>query len=142
MPFYPRSAMDLLLAKAMPDDLVDLIAVSVFKAVKYLHSKGFCFGDIKPTNIMLGAAEPVLIDLAAIVPLGDMIVESSMVYCLDSRLDVASEVLDYFCLGSTISQLMGVQITTRGSLLQYHQLMPEKAASCIAVKCLSFDPIT
>lgn len=136
MPFYPRSAADLLLSGSMSDSVVAVIAVQF--SIEDLHRKGFCFCDIKPANIMLGSGSPLLVGLAAIVPIGSKIIETTKPFFLDCSIEIGTKAIDYYCLGSTISQLMGmnIMVTTRQVLLEMHEKMLEKESSRIASNCL------
>ena len=69
MPFFPRSVADWLTQDStLPLTAVIIIARSCFDALCHLHSKGFCFADLKPSNIMLHNSEPsyaTLVDYGA-----------------------------------------------------------------------------
>ena len=114
MPLFPRSVADWLIQdSALPFTAVKIIAKSCFDALCHLHSKGFCFADLKPSNIMLQNTEPnyaTLVDYGATVRLGCPIIEFTGSYCLDADTITATENLDWVCLGTTLAQIGGFDI--------------------------------
>ena len=116
MPFFPRSVSDMLSqASEIPLATIKVIARNCFDALCHLHSKGFCFVDLKPSNIMLQNAEQgraTLVDYGATVRIGSPIVEFTQQYCLDANTIKATEHLDWICLGTTLAQIGGFDICT------------------------------
>ena len=114
MPFFPRSVADMLLQHSgIPLAAIIVIARDCFDALCHLHSKGYCFADLKPSNIMLRNAlqgHATLVDFGATVRIGDRIIEITKNYCLDVDTSIASESLDWICLGTTLAQIGGFQI--------------------------------
>ncbi len=43
------------------------IIYQVMQAIKYIHSKGYVYGDLKPSNVIVRGGHPVLIDLGSIM---------------------------------------------------------------------------
>jgi serine/threonine protein kinase len=115
MPFFPRSAADLLIQSyALSLPAIRVIARSCFDALCYMHGNRFCFADLKPPNIMLMNARPnyaTLVDYGAAVSIGSPVIEFSQQYCLDANTTIASEQLDWICLGTTLAQLAGFGIS-------------------------------
>ena len=113
MPFFPRSVADWLTRHTViPLNALTVIARNCFDALCHLHSKGFCYADLKPANIMLQNTEPgyaTLVDYGATVRLGSPIIEFSHHYCLDADTVTATEHLDWTCLGATLAQIGGVE---------------------------------
>jgi serine/threonine protein kinase len=98
---------------SLPVTVVKIIAQSCFDALCYLHANGFCFADLKPSNIMLHNSEPsyaTLVDYGATIRIGSPIVEYSESYCLDANICIATENLDWYCLGTTLAQIVGFNI--------------------------------
>ena len=114
MPLFPRSVADWLIQdSALPLAAVKIIARSCFDALCHLHSKRFCFADLKPSNIMLHNSEPsyaTLVDYGATVRIGSPIIEFTGIYCLDADIITATEHLDWICLGTTLAQIGGFDI--------------------------------
>jgi serine/threonine protein kinase len=114
MPFFPRSVADWLIQdSALPLAAVKVIARSCFDALCHLHSKRFCFTDLKPSNVMLQNAEPsyaTLVDYGATVQIGSPLIEFTRSYCLDADTITATEHLDWICLGTTLAQIGGFNI--------------------------------
>ena len=114
MPHFPRSVADWLIQdSALPLTAVKIIARSCFDALCHLHSKRFCFADLKPSNIMLHNSEPsytTLVDYGATVRIGSPIIEFTESYCLDADTITATEHLDWICLGTTLAQIGGFDI--------------------------------
>ncbi|KAJ3113388.1 hypothetical protein HDU96_003434 [Phlyctochytrium bullatum] len=114
MPFYPRSVADLLENNCpVPLEMFRRIARNCYDALSYLHSKGFCFVDVKPSNIMLEAGEQghaVLVDYGATVRTGKMVEQLTEVYCLDADTWMATEYLDWICFGTTLAEMAGFDI--------------------------------
>jgi serine/threonine protein kinase len=114
MPFFPRSVADWLIQDSeLPLAAVKIIARSCFDALCHLHSKGLCFVDLKPSNIMLQNTEQLyatLVDYGATVRIGSPIIEVTEPYCLDANTIKATEHLDWICLGTTLAQIGGFDI--------------------------------
>lgn len=115
MPCFPLSVANLLTRHSarIPVATINVIARQCFDALCHLHAKGYCFADLKPSNIMLRNAEQghvTLVDYGATVKLGDDIIEFSRAYCLDANIETATVYLDWVCLGVTLAQLGGVPI--------------------------------
>ena len=114
MPLFPRSVADWLIQdSALPLTAVKMIARSCFDALCHLHSKKFCFADLKPANIMLHNSEPsyaTLVDYGATVQINSPIIEFTESYCLDAGKYKATEHLDWICLGTTLAQIGGFDI--------------------------------
>ena len=115
MPFFPRSVADWLNQDSkIPFPAVKIIAQSCYDALCYLHSKSFCFVDLKPSNIMLQNNEPsyaILVDYGATVQIGDPVIEFTESYCLDADKSTANQNLDWICLGATLAQIVGFNIS-------------------------------
>jgi serine/threonine protein kinase len=115
MPFFARSAADLL-AQHSPVEprALATIARDCVSALCHIHSKNYCFADLKPANIMLQCGErggATLVDFGAAVKLGDLIVEATDEFCLDVAIVQGSKLVDWTCLGTTLAQLAGIDIT-------------------------------
>ncbi|KAL7995850.1 putative protein kinase [Plasmopara halstedii] len=115
MPFFARCAADLLTQQS-PIELRALITIAhnCFEALCHIHSKKYCFADLKPANIMLHSGEQggaTLVDFGGAVRLGDPIVEVTDQFCLDVAKLQGSELLDWTCLGTTMAQLANIDIT-------------------------------
>ena len=114
MPFFPRSVADWLTQDStLPLTAVIIIARSCFDALCHLHSKRFCFADLKPSNIILHDSEPsyaTLVDYGATTRIGSPIIECTQSYCLDADTSAATEQLDWICLGTTLAQIGGFHI--------------------------------
>jgi serine/threonine protein kinase len=114
LPLFPRSVADWLNHDyPLPVTAVKMIAQSCFDALCYLHDKGFCFADLKPSNIMLHNSEPsyaTLVDYGATIRMGSPIIECTESYCLDTDRSIATEDLDWICLGTTLAQIVGFKI--------------------------------
>ncbi|KAL8001196.1 putative protein kinase [Plasmopara halstedii] len=95
MPFFARCAADLLTQQS-PIELRALITIAhnCFKALCHIHSKKYCFADLKPANIMLHS--------------GNKVTDQ---FCLDVAKLQGSELLDWTCLGTTMAQLANIDIT-------------------------------
>ena len=115
MPFFPRSVADMLDQDyQIPLATVRVIARDCFDALSYMHSKRLCFADLKPANIMLQNAEhghATLVDYGAIVQIDTGIIEYTSVFCLDADAFVGTEHLDWICLGTTLAQIAGFDIS-------------------------------
>ncbi|KAJ3328826.1 hypothetical protein HDU76_009221 [Blyttiomyces sp. JEL0837] len=87
MPYFPRSASDLLKHyPKFPRQTIVTIVRDIFSALKHIHSRGYCFVDLKPANIMLKSSEEgraVLVDFGATVRIGSYLKETTERYCLD-----------------------------------------------------------
>ena len=84
------------------------------KALDYIHSCGYCFADVKPSNIMMESSlvgNAKLIDFGSAIKLGETVIEISKPYCLDVNVEIGSRVLDFTCLGSSLAQLSGIDIS-------------------------------
>jgi hypothetical protein len=114
MPFFPRNVADFLTQHSpIPLPAIRNIARNCFDALCHMHSKGFCFADLKPSNIMLPNIEPgyaTLVDYGATVPIGSSIIEFTEHYCLDGNTSTATEQLDWICLGTTLAQIAGFDV--------------------------------
>lgn len=103
MPFFPRSMADVLMQyHSLPLDAIKVIARNCFDALCHLHSKNYCFADLKPSNIMLQNSErghATLVDYGATVSIGSPIIEFTPHYCLDANTFTATKPLDWICLG-------------------------------------------
>ncbi|KAI9345211.1 kinase-like domain-containing protein [Obelidium mucronatum] len=114
MPHFPRSVADWLSqGSELPLAAVKIIAQSCFDALCHLHTKMYCFVDLKPSNIMLGNSEPsyaTLVDYGATVRIGSPVIEFTASYCLDSDTTTATEHLDWVCLGTTLAQIAGFDV--------------------------------
>jgi hypothetical protein len=114
MPLFPRSVADWLIQDSeLPLAAIKMIARSCFDALCHLHSKGFCFADLKPSNIMLHNSAHIyatLVDYGATVRIDSPIIELTEHYCLDADKNTATEHLDWICLGTTLAQIGGFDI--------------------------------
>jgi serine/threonine protein kinase len=114
MPFFPRSLADWLTQHSgVPPPLTAIraFARNCFDALCHVHSKGLCFADLKPANIMLQNSEPgyaTLVDYGGTVRIGSRLIEYTTDYCLDADQITATERLDWICLGTTLAQCVGV----------------------------------
>jgi serine/threonine protein kinase len=67
MPYYPSTLESWMFAK----DGWNIVVNQMFSALSYIHSKGFVYMDMKPSNVCLNYdGNVVLIDLGSIVPVG------------------------------------------------------------------------
>lgn len=75
------------------------IVRDVLNALLDIHARGYCFVDIKATNIcvVIGEAKWVLIDAASAVPFGQNIIEYTKGVCLDHDL-IARPSFDLYCV--------------------------------------------
>ena len=137
MPLYPRCATDLMSDHAkdgIPFETLQTIARDCFSALKYMHARGYCFMDLKPSNIMMHYGDPgraILIDYGGVVPKGEPLIEITEHYCLDIDKMVAHEGIDWVCLGSSLAELAGIDISagTRKDvayLVEQHEKMGNK----------------
>ncbi|KAI9989486.1 hypothetical protein PInf_019769 [Phytophthora infestans] len=152
MPFFARCAADMLMqhSPVEPRALVT-IARDCISALCHIHSKKYCFADLKPANIMLHCGErggATLVDFGGAVRLGDSIVEITEEFCLDVAIFQGSELLDWTCLGTTLAQLAGIDISMYHSRLQLitflndgnhsvNKLIEQLIISCLVNPCLS-----
>ena len=115
MPLFPRSVANWLHQDStLPLAAVKIIARCCFDALCHLHSKRLCFADLKPSNIMLQNSDPsyaTLVDYGAAVQIGSPIIEFTHAYCLDADIITATEHLDWICLGTTLAQIGGFDIS-------------------------------
>jgi hypothetical protein len=129
MPFFPRSSADLLMQHSTVSLLtIMMIARDCMAALCHIHSKGYCFGDVKPSNIMLSNGEnggATLVDFGATVKIGQPIVEITAQYCLDVTVSQGSEEIDWTCFGVTLSQLAGVNISDLRSTVEHVRRVQE-----------------
>jgi serine/threonine protein kinase len=145
MPFYPRSASDILLQYTkknlkLPDKTLATILGDCYRALTHIHSKNICFADVKPANIMMECGDPgraVLVDLGGCVDIGSAIQEYSAPYALDHNITTASENMDWVCLGATLAELAGYEIRglTKKQLLEKIHETPSCMSGAIK-KCL------
>ncbi|OWZ08348.1 ABC transporter [Phytophthora megakarya] len=123
MLFFARSAADLLIQQSpIAYGAIGTIAHDCFKALCHIHSKKYCFVDLKPANIMLHSGEQggtTLVDFGGAVRLGDPIVEVTDDFCLGVAKLQGSEFLDWTCLGTTMAHLakIGINYSTREELV-------------------------
>ncbi|TMW58915.1 hypothetical protein Poli38472_007060 [Pythium oligandrum] len=114
MPFFPQNAADFLQYQSpMCLNTITVIARDCIRALHHLHSKNYCYGDMKPTNIMLQGGEQgraMLVDFGATVALGAPLLEATARYCLDIDVSVGTEMVDWVCLGSTLAELSGFDL--------------------------------
>jgi serine/threonine protein kinase len=114
MPFFPRSVSDMLDQHSkIGSAAIKVIARNCFDALCHLHSKGFCFADLKPSNIMLQNGvhgHAILVDYGATIPIGSPIIEFTAQYCLNANPMIATEHLDWICLGTTLAHIGGFEI--------------------------------
>ncbi|CEO95669.1 Protein kinase domain-containing protein [Plasmodiophora brassicae] len=144
MPFFPRSASDLLSVckppATVPRSITRSIGEAVANALLFMHEKNICHCDVKPANIMLTDHRemlPVLVDLGSAVRSGDALVEQTVPFALDFQTPHAVPELDWTCLGSTICLLLGLEIhgATRRSMVEMLRFIKDPAAD-LAIKCL------
>ena len=114
MPFFPRSVADWLTQhSSIPLAAIRVIARNCFDALCHVHDKGFCFADLKPSNIMLQNGEQgkaTLIDYGGTVRIGSAVIEYTEDYCLDAYAWAATENMDWICLGTTLAKIAGFAI--------------------------------
>lgn len=129
MPFFPRSSADLLIQHStVPLLTIMIIARDCIAALCHIHSKGYCFGDVKPSNIMLSNCEnggATLVDFGATVKIGQPIVEITAQYCLDVNVSEGSEEIDWTCFGVTLSQLAGVNVSNLRKTVEHVRRVQE-----------------
>jgi hypothetical protein len=124
MPFFARSAADLLMQHSPVDfRILATIARDCVAALCHIHSKNYCFADLKPANIMLHCGEQggaTLVDFGAAVKLKDSLVEITGKFCLDlaNSQSQGSELLDWTCLGTTLAQVADIDISHYSSRVQ------------------------
>ncbi|SPQ99900.1 unnamed protein product (mitochondrion) [Plasmodiophora brassicae] len=144
MPFFPRSASDLLSVckppATVPRSITRSIGEAVANALLFMHEKNICHCDVKPANIMLTDHRemlPVLVDLGSAVRSGDALVEQTVSFALDFQTPHAVPELDWTCLGSTICMLLGLEIqdATRRSMVNMLRFIQDPAAH-LAINCL------
>ena len=113
MPFFPKSVNDLFIQyKVVPIKAITTIARDCFFALEHIHSIGYCYGDFKPSNVMLESGEighAVLVDFGSAVKLGSALIEYSENYCL-CKPSIGTREIDWICYGSTLAQLAGLNI--------------------------------
>ncbi|GMF31567.1 unnamed protein product [Phytophthora lilii] len=150
MPFFARSAADLL-ALQSPIELRALVTIArdCISALCHIHSRGYCFADLKPANIMLRCGEQggaTLVDFGGTVRLGVSVVEITEPFCLDAPTLQGSELLDWTCLGTTLAQLAGIDISVYYSRLELalslkdgdhsvNKLVEQLIVSCLEDPC-------
>ena len=150
MPFFPRSVSDWInIASTVPMDAIKVIARSCFDALCHLHSKGFCFADLKPCNIMLQNCDPnyaTLVDYSTTIQLGSHVIEFTEQYCLDANTVTATEDLDWICLGTTLAQIGGfklanfhkaVDLVHEVSCSTQDEILKQLIVSCLETPSLS-----
>lgn len=120
MPYLPRTAHDLMdQYTSVPMPAIATVARDIYSAVAYIHEKGYCFADVKPSNIVLDNQEQgkaVLVDFGGTVKLGSSIIEVTDMYCLDFNAGIASVDLDWICFATTLSQLAGIDISSNATV--------------------------
>jgi serine/threonine protein kinase len=144
MPLFPRSVADWLLQHhTVPLVANRVIARNCFDALCHLHSKSFCFADLKPSNIMLQNTEPgyaTLVDYGATVQIGSSIIEFTKQYCLDADTVTATEHLDWICLGTTLAEMGGFRIFNYDRTIDLvHEVLASTQEDCfkkLIVSCL------
>jgi hypothetical protein len=81
-----------------------------------------------------------LVDYGATVLIGSPIIEFTEHYCLDANTDIASEHLDWICLGATLAQLAGfalpnfhaaADLETQVSLSDRNEQLKQLIRSCL-----------
>ena len=113
MPFHPCTAHDLVEQSwSVPTTMLKMIARDCNKALAYIHSKGYCYADLKPCNIMLMAEQgrAVLIDFGATVRMGQFITERTEYYDLGTQINEGCEMQDWIHLGATLAELAGIDL--------------------------------
>ncbi len=124
MPLFALSLQEVLPCdgSSAPLSLIRAVSTGCYEALKYMHSKGLIFVDLKPSNIMLHASDHgqiTLVDYGAVLPIGDSIIECSNMYCLYTDPATATERVDWLCLGTTLAIMGGCPVersTTAKSL--------------------------
>ena len=120
MPYFPRTAHDFMdQYTSVPMAAIATVARDIHSAVAYIHENGYCFADVKPSNIVLDNQEQgkaVLVDFGGTVKLGSSIIEVTDMYCLDFNASIASVYLDWICFASTLSQLAGIDISSNATI--------------------------
>ena len=115
MPYFPRTVHDIKTQYTfVPIGAIATVARDIYSAVAHIHEKGYCFADVKPSNIVLENQEQgkaVLVDFGATVKLGSKIKEVTDAYCLDYNTNIASVGLDWICFATTLSQLADINIS-------------------------------
>ncbi len=114
MPYFPRSVADFYhCCKKMSIHSIAFIARDCFHALSHIHSAQYCFGDLKPDNIMIKnqpTGSAVLVDFGAAEPLGQPLKEYSPAFCLDMNTEASVTGFDWVCLGSTLTFLSGFDL--------------------------------
>ena len=124
MPYYPKSLEDLkkqIFSKmtSVPLEIIAIIARDCSSALKHIHSLGYAHCDVKPANIMLKNQEngsAVLVDFGAVRKMDCLADETTPRYCLDTPAEYATAQLDWTCLGSTLAELLQVDLTEFGTV--------------------------
>jgi hypothetical protein len=80
---------------------------SYYGALFYLHPKTYCFVDLKPWiscyEMLNSRIYAVLIDFGETVRNSQRIIDYTRAYCLDADGMVATEHIDWICLGTTLN---------------------------------------
>jgi hypothetical protein len=106
MPLYCISLSELLQAfygNAMDFSMFLIIAKGLFAAGESFETCGLAHCDIKPSNIMMDKAVPVLIDLGGTVKLGCSIEEYTRFFSLDADSSIATPAFDLNCIVVTLA---------------------------------------
>lgn len=105
-PFYPLPVSQFL-GVEIPEEILVNVALCGLASVKAFSRRGMCHGDIKPSNMMFGAHDNVIItiDFGSSSSYGDehALNASTAVYCLDSLPNSLD--FDLTCLASSIRSL-------------------------------------
>ena len=145
MPFHPRSVKDFQVVAGgkLPNAALAVIARDCYSALVHIHSKGLCYGDLKPKNIMLSGHEPkaILIDFESVVEFGDTLTRCTRRYSLDAYDRDASEETDWTCLGATLAHLAGIDemhfYSTKNVKTQVHSSDIEESIKTVIIACLN-----
>jgi serine/threonine protein kinase len=127
------------------EDVALRIVKDVLNALCDIHKRGYCFADVKVTNICLVVGEPkcVLIDAASAVPFGDAIIEYTTAICLGHS-PVATPTFDLYCVASLVFLLKFGRFEHMEYTKTYMLEMLKEGKSklgCICCACLNSNSI-
>ena len=105
MPLYSLSLSELISMYSndpVPYTIFCNIAIGLLSAASKFLESGLQHCDIKPDNVMMNESGPVLIDMGAVVSVGDQAHEFTNYYGLDASLSAVTPEYDLFCIVTTL----------------------------------------